>query len=61
MIQEAGEPLSRERRALQRDRLQIGEPHADDLVHQRVRAEPERGGGLVRRADRRVEITRASD
>ena len=50
-VEQVGEALGREQRPLQRDRLAVGEPHADDLEHE-GRARPARAPRRSRRRPR---------
>ena len=52
-VEQAGEAIGREQRALERDRVAVGEPHAHDLQDKSARGHLQRGGGLGVRLDRR--------
>ncbi len=52
-VEQAGEAVGREARALERDRLAVGEADAHDLEHERAAGQVERGGRLGVGPDRR--------
>ncbi len=52
-VEQVREALGREQRALERDRIAVGEPDADDLQHEVLLRQPERRGGVGVRLDGR--------